>query len=836
ARQLPTADRLRLFRRVCDAVQHAHQNLLVHRDLKPANILVTPAGEPKLLDFGIAKQLAAEPAHALTRTGARVMTPHWASPEQVRGEPVTPASDVYSLGVLLYQLLVGRSPYRVANGRPHEIERAICDEEPAPPSQALFRRVAGEASAEELARRRAARPATLRRELRGDLDTIVAAALRKEPERRYRSAAELAADLDNHLRHLPLLMRGDSLAYRARKLLRRRRAALLAAGAAALVAVGVAVGLIALGYLGAGTSLRCRGLDRDVRAVWDPATKERLGATFLASGVGYAGEVWRRVAARLDRYGRGIVEGRVAACRASADGVQSARLLDLRMACYAERRAELRDVVAGLSRSGDDAIRDAPRALEALSALDRCEDSRALLYVPAGAARSTAGATGKPAQAGLAEAKRRRGRALLGMRRYDAGEAALRESLQAAFTSGDARQVAASAIDLAEASVKRTSSPIKEAEQWLWVARSAGEAAPVPPETRARLAAVSGEVALRNGDLGLAEKEYTRAVGLAKTVVARLDYKIGLRRVLEQNAGDERRALKLARETLALGEEVFGPHHPETVLLRVGLAIELWRAGQPQEAERVARRAGEDAQRIRLLAARGAAENLLGNLAQDRADLGAAEPHFRSALDSYVRAYGRRSSLTAEVLNNLAELALRRERLEEAEVLRREVLAINQVVLGPRHAFVAQDLSALGHVLLLRGRTQEAADVLRDALRLTEDVDGRTSAEAGIAQLDLALTLPAAAERRRAAEAGWRIVEAATDEASADRGLAMSLYGELLATSGRRAEGLKWMRRAVAFLDRVAGPGSDLTAEAARRLARFESSAPPARWRRRELS
>src|SRR6185295_7684678 len=137
-----------------------------------------------------------------------------------------------------------------------------------------------------------------------------------------------------------------------------------------------------------------------------------------------------------------------------------------------------------------------------------------------------------------------------------------------------------------------------------------------------------------------------------------------------------------------------------------------------------------------------------------------------------------------------------------------------------------EDLSALGHVLALRGRTREASTTLNEALRLTEELYGPASAEAGIARLDLALTLPTALVRLDAAEAAWRIVAAATDETSPDRGLAMSLFGEVLAGAGQRAEGLHWMRQGLAYLERVAGKNDDLTAEAARRLARYGGERP----------
>jgi eukaryotic-like serine/threonine-protein kinase len=224
ARDASIEQRLGLLLGVCEAVQHAHERQIVHRDLKPSNILVEVHGQVKLLDFGIAKVLdpgtlpGVAPA---TRLALRPLTPEFASPEQVRGEAVTTASDVYQLGLLLYLLLTDRPPYRVEGEGSEALARAICDQVPLPPSSRLTGRHAWR--------------------LRGDLDNIVMTALRKEPERRYASAAELAADLRRHLAGEPVVARRDSVVYRLRKGLRRNAAALVAAASVAFAAgiVGV---------------------------------------------------------------------------------------------------------------------------------------------------------------------------------------------------------------------------------------------------------------------------------------------------------------------------------------------------------------------------------------------------------------------------------------------------------------------------------------------------------------------------------------------------------------------------------------------------------------------
>jgi serine/threonine-protein kinase len=369
-RGLGTAARLRLFVQVCRAVDHAHRNFVVHRDLKPANILVDADGRPRLLDFGIAKLVDGAPG--VTRTGERVLTPSHASPEQITGGPVTTATDVYALGVLLYDLLTGRAPYGGPGTPPAALARQIVETLPPRPSAAVTGGHGSRRLSAARARGERLTPQRLAQELSGDLDNIVLMALRKEPERRYASAAALAEDIERGLANLPVRARADTWAYRGGKFVRRHPVAVPASALAVLLALGAAAA-----FTWQLTQERDRALAAEARAT-------RV-ATFTASVLRNTGAdegadrnlpvhtLLERAAARVD--------GELAGDPAVATRLRTA-LGDAMMSwgAYDDAQRQLEAALATARARGGDGEHDAAEAMQLLGVLthDQGELERSL--------------------------------------------------------------------------------------------------------------------------------------------------------------------------------------------------------------------------------------------------------------------------------------------------------------------------------------------------------------------------------------------------------------------------------------------------------------------------
>jgi serine/threonine protein kinase/tetratricopeptide (TPR) repeat protein len=599
-RRLSIESRLELFCRVCAAVQYAHRNLVVHRDLKPANILVADDGRVKLLDFGIAKLLASETVDAsasLTMTGEQMMTPRYASPEQVRGDPISTASDVYALGVLLCELLTGRYPYRLTTREPHKVARAVLEQEPERPSVAVLRLREGpeptdsRSAPERVALARGMAPAKLARRLRGDLDTIVLTAMQKDAARRYGSAEQLEADVRRHLAGLPLAARPEGRVSRARKFARRHRIGVAATA-------GVAVLIIAFAIVAAVQSVRIRAQAARIAVERDRAEQVsgflaglfRTSDPYAGGGGLTAREVLDSGAARIDR----------------------------ELVTQPEARAQM--------------LFEMGRAYFGLGLRDR---ARRLVETSL-AIRRRASPDGRLE---IARALDFLGLVLREQGELDAAEQAYREALTARreLLGAGHRDVARTLNGLAGA--LRAAGRFRDADSVSRVAVAMDEAR---PEQNALDLAESldglADAVRERGDFAAAEQLYRRVLTLRRQTLGEEHPDVGRSLIQLASAlsgvGQEALADSLFRHGLAVKRRLLGADHPDVAVAELEHARLLHRRGSDAEAESLYHHALATARR-RFPTVHAVTATILlgvGELELDRDAPGRAEPLLREAL------------------------------------------------------------------------------------------------------------------------------------------------------------------------------------------------------------
>ncbi len=687
ARALGIDARLALIEQVCAAVAFAHRSLVVHRDLKPSNILVTEDedGHPqvKLLDFGIARLIDAEQGSSLTWTGLRPMTPEYAAPEQIRGEPVTTAADVYALGTLLYELLTGRRPHALYRDDPKRLEQAILEEAPTPPSLAVSQAVSADAPSdravtpEGVANTRGTSPERLSRRLAGDLDTITRKALGKEIDERYSSAEALAEDIARHRAGLPIRARRATAGYRVRKFVSRHRTGIAtAAGVVALLAavIGVYTARLATerdrAQLEAAKSAEVAEFLTGLFQGSDPL--ENLGDTLSVRGLLVAGTE------RIDRelVGQPLV--------------------------HADLLVVLGDIYLNLG----DPARAEPLLRRAVTL------------------RRTHGSD----DAALASSLRTHGTALRRADQLDEAEAALAEALrlQDATLGRSHRETAKTLRDLGQ--LAQLQGDYETAETRL--RESLAIQRTVLPDTTPEIAVTLsdlGQLMERVGRLDEAETLILEALIIDQRVygdehphVATDLSNLG---IIRREKGDAAAAESAYRQAFAISRNVYGDDHPETATVMRNLASVLRDQEAYDEALDLYERAlairrdrlGPDHPRVANLL------NSLGRLHAERGDLDAAIAIHEEALAIYRRSEHPEPALVAPALHNLASLRDDQGQSAEAEALYRASLATLREALPPGSTDLAFPITSLGTFLMKQEAYPEAVSLLREAVAIRRD-------------------------------------------------------------------------------------------------------------------